>query len=112
MSVAGETDTSASLLLKVEEFPLCEGIEWSGLKKIKQKDLEEKLPLKRGLIVSDNAVCQVVIESTTDPQHVKITGPTTTSTAPTPSGCVSASWRRRVRGRCRHQLQRVRCKPK
>ena len=51
-----ETDTSASLLLKVEEFPLCEGIEWSGLKKIKQKDLEDKLPLKRGQIVSDNAV--------------------------------------------------------
>ncbi len=56
MYVVAETDTSASLLLKVEEFPLCEGIEWSGLKKIKQKDLEDKLGLKRGQIVSDNAV--------------------------------------------------------
>jgi outer membrane protein insertion porin family len=54
--VAAETDSSASLLLQVEEFPLCEGIEWSGLNKIKQKDLEEKLPLKRGQIVTDNAV--------------------------------------------------------
>jgi outer membrane protein insertion porin family len=56
MFVVAETDTSASLLLKVEEFPLCEGIEWSGLKKIKQKDLEEKMGLKRGQIVSDNAI--------------------------------------------------------
>ncbi len=54
--VTAETDSTASLLLSVEEFPLCEGIEWSGLNKIKQKDLEEKLPLKRGQIVTDNAL--------------------------------------------------------
>ena len=54
--VVRETDSSATLLLSVVEFPLCEKIEWSGLNKIKQKDLEEKLGLKRGQIVTDNAV--------------------------------------------------------
>jgi outer membrane protein insertion porin family len=54
--VTAETDSSASLLLKFEEFPLCEGIEFSGLKKVKQKDFEEKFPFKVRQIVSDDAL--------------------------------------------------------
>jgi outer membrane protein insertion porin family len=54
--VTAETDTSASLLIKFEEFPLCEGIEFAGLKKVKQKDLEEKFPFKVRQIVSDDAL--------------------------------------------------------
>ena len=54
--VSAETDSTASLLLKLDEFPLCEGIEFVGLKKLKQKDIEEKFPIKRGQVVSDNAV--------------------------------------------------------
>lgn len=52
--VTAETDSSASLQLKLEEFPLCEGIEFIGIKKLKQKDIEEKVPLKTRQIVSDN----------------------------------------------------------
>jgi outer membrane protein insertion porin family len=51
-----ETDSSAALLIKVEEFPYCESIEYSGNKKLKQKDLEEKLPIKKGQIVTDNTL--------------------------------------------------------
>jgi outer membrane protein insertion porin family len=54
--VTAETDSSVALLIKVDEFPFCEDIEYPGLKKLKQKDLEEKMPIKRGQIVSDNAV--------------------------------------------------------
>jgi len=54
--VTAETDSSASLQIKLEEFPLCEGIEFAGIKKLKQKDIEEKLPLKTRQIVSDNAL--------------------------------------------------------
>jgi outer membrane protein insertion porin family len=51
-----ETDSSASLLIEVEEFPYCESIEYVGNKKLKQKDLEEKIPVKKGQIVTDNTV--------------------------------------------------------
>jgi outer membrane protein insertion porin family len=54
--VTAETDSTASLLLNLEEFPLCESIEFIGLKKIKKKDIEEKFPIKRGQVASDNAV--------------------------------------------------------
>jgi outer membrane protein insertion porin family len=54
--VTAETDSGVSLLIKLEEYPLCESIEYAGLAKLKQKDLEEKLPLKRGQIISDDAV--------------------------------------------------------
>jgi outer membrane protein insertion porin family len=54
--VIKETDSSASLLLQVEEYPFCESIEYAGLKKIKAKDFEEKLPVKQRQIVTDNDV--------------------------------------------------------
>jgi outer membrane protein insertion porin family len=54
--VTKETDSSASLLLQVEEYPFCESIEYAGLKKIKAKDFEEKLPIKQRQIVTDNDV--------------------------------------------------------
>jgi outer membrane protein insertion porin family len=54
--VTAETDSSASLLIKFDEFPLCEGVEYIGFKKLKQKDIEEKLPVKRGHVVSDNTL--------------------------------------------------------
>jgi outer membrane protein insertion porin family len=54
--VTAETDSSASLLVKFEEFPLCEGIEFAGLKKVKQKDLDEKFPFKIRQVVSDDAL--------------------------------------------------------
>jgi outer membrane protein insertion porin family len=54
--ITAETDSSASLEVRLEEFPLCEGIEFSGIKKLKQKDIEEKLPFKVREIVSDNAL--------------------------------------------------------
>ena len=51
-----ETDSSVSLLIKLDEFPLCESIQYVGFTKLKQKDFEEKLPVKRGQIISDNTV--------------------------------------------------------
>jgi outer membrane protein insertion porin family len=51
-----ETDSSASLQVKLEEFPLCEAIEFAGIKKLKQKDIEEKFPFKVRQVVSDNAL--------------------------------------------------------
>jgi outer membrane protein insertion porin family len=50
---AKETDSTVSLQCKVVEFPVVELIEFSGNKKIKPKDLEEKLTLKKGLVASD-----------------------------------------------------------
>ncbi|MBN1130902.1 MAG: outer membrane protein assembly factor BamA [Chitinispirillaceae bacterium] len=54
--VAREDDSSASLVIRVEEYPFCESIEYAGLKKIKQKDLEEKFPVKVRQMVTDNQV--------------------------------------------------------
>jgi outer membrane protein insertion porin family len=54
--ITAENDSSASLLMKIDEFPLCESIEYIGFKKLKQKDLDEKFPVKTGRIVSDNAI--------------------------------------------------------
>lgn len=51
-----ETDSSASLRLKVVEFPICDTVEFHGNKKIKKKDLEEKGTIKRGQIIT-NADC-------------------------------------------------------
>ncbi len=48
-----ETDSAVSIICKVVEFPMVESIEFSGNKKIKQKDIEEKLTLKKGLVASD-----------------------------------------------------------
>jgi outer membrane protein insertion porin family len=51
--VTSENDSAVSLALKLDEFPICENIEYSGNKKIKVKDFEEKMTLKRGQIISD-----------------------------------------------------------
>ncbi len=51
--VTEETDTSASLLLKIEEFPQCEAVEFSGFKKIKEDELEEEVSLRKGWSISD-----------------------------------------------------------
>jgi outer membrane protein insertion porin family len=48
-----EDDSSASLKLVVEEFPICQSIEIHGNKKIKKKDLEEKSTIKKGQILTD-----------------------------------------------------------
>ncbi|MBN1576360.1 MAG: outer membrane protein assembly factor BamA [Chitinispirillaceae bacterium] len=51
-----ETDSTAALKLVLEEFPVCDLIEYHGNKKLKKKDLEEKSTLKRGQILSDAAL--------------------------------------------------------
>jgi outer membrane protein insertion porin family len=51
--VTREADSSASLLIKVTENPVCEVIEFSGNKKLKKKDFEEKMTLKKGVELSD-----------------------------------------------------------
>ncbi|NLG17704.1 MAG: outer membrane protein assembly factor BamA [Fibrobacter sp.] len=49
-----ENDSAVSLRLKLQEFPVCENVEYSGNRKIKVKDFEEAVTIKRGQIVSDN----------------------------------------------------------
>lgn len=49
-----ENDSSVSLRLKLQEFPVCENVEYAGNRKIKVKDFEEAVTIKRGQIVSDN----------------------------------------------------------
>ena len=51
--VTKETDSAATLLLKLTEYPVCEAIEFSGNKKLKAKDFEEKMTLKKGADVTD-----------------------------------------------------------
>lgn len=59
--ITEETDTSASLLLKVAENPVCELIEFSGLKKLKQKELEEKITVRKGDVLSDALIHENII---------------------------------------------------
>ncbi len=54
--VTDETDSTATLLLKVVENPVCDAIEFYGFKKLKEKELEEKITLQKGLIVSDASI--------------------------------------------------------
>jgi outer membrane protein insertion porin family len=53
-----ETDSTVSLLLKLEEYPICESIEYNGFKKIKPKDKEiaDKMTLSKDLVISDPAL--------------------------------------------------------
>jgi len=51
--VTHETDSAASLLVRVTENPVCEVIEYSGNKKIGKKDIDDKLTLKKGMDLSD-----------------------------------------------------------
>lgn len=48
-----ETTSSVSLRFLVEENPICELIEFHGLKKVKQKDLEEKMTISTNEVISD-----------------------------------------------------------
>ena len=54
--LVSETDTTASLRLKLVEYPICDTVEYHGNKKIKLKDIQEKGTIKRGQIVT-NANC-------------------------------------------------------
>jgi len=54
--VLEENDTAASLQLVVVEFPICDTVEFSGNKKLKKKDLEEKSSLHRGQLLSKSAI--------------------------------------------------------
>ncbi|HAJ79302.1 MAG TPA: outer membrane protein assembly factor BamA [Fibrobacteres bacterium] len=56
MYVTAETDSAVSLLCKVTEYPMIEAIDFSGNKKFKRKELEEKMTLKKGQILSDALV--------------------------------------------------------
>jgi outer membrane protein insertion porin family len=56
MYVTTETDSAVSLLCKVTEYPMIESIDFSGNKKFKRKELEEKMTLKKGQILSDALV--------------------------------------------------------
>lgn len=51
--ITSETDSSISLRLKLEENPIFEDVEYKGNKKLKVKDFEEKITLKRGQILTD-----------------------------------------------------------
>jgi outer membrane protein insertion porin family len=48
-----ETDSAISLSVKLTEFPMIESVEFSGNKKFKDKELLEKVTLKKGLVASD-----------------------------------------------------------
>lgn len=55
--VVSEKDSSVVLKLKLEEYPICENIEYSGNRKIKNKDFEEKVTLlKKGQIITDDVL--------------------------------------------------------
>jgi outer membrane protein insertion porin family len=51
--ITNETDSSASLKLSLIENSICENYEFHGNRKLKVKDLEEKITLKRGQILTD-----------------------------------------------------------
>ncbi len=51
--ILNETDSSASLKLSLIENSICENYEFHGNKKLKAKELEEKITLKRGQILTD-----------------------------------------------------------
>lgn len=48
-----ETDSTASLLVKVEEYPITESIEFSGMKKLRESELNEAVTLRQGQVASD-----------------------------------------------------------
>lgn len=51
--VIADTDSSASLVVELKEYPVCESIEYSGLKKMKEKDFDDVVALHEGSVVSD-----------------------------------------------------------
>lgn len=55
--VISENDSSVKLKLTLEEYPICENVEYDGNRKIKAKDFEEKVTLlKKGQIVTDDVL--------------------------------------------------------
>ncbi|MBN1604956.1 MAG: outer membrane protein assembly factor BamA [Chitinispirillaceae bacterium] len=60
--IESESEKSVRLLLKVEEFPICEGVEYSGNRKLKDKDFEEKVAVKKGQVISDAAIYDLVVK--------------------------------------------------
>ncbi len=54
--VTEETESSASLLLRVEEFPVCEELSFAGTKKLKAKDLEETVSIRTGRVLTDQSL--------------------------------------------------------
>lgn len=53
--VISENDSSVKLKLQLEEYPICENVEYEGNRKLKNKDLEEKVTLlKKGQIITDD----------------------------------------------------------
>lgn len=55
--VISESDSSVKLKLKLEEYPICENVEYEGNKKLKNKDFEEKVTLlKKGQIITDDVL--------------------------------------------------------
>ncbi|MBD3314171.1 MAG: outer membrane protein assembly factor BamA, partial [Chitinivibrionales bacterium] len=51
--VENETDSTVSLLVEVEENPICEEVVFSGNKKIKERELEEKVTIRQGQVVGE-----------------------------------------------------------
>ncbi len=51
-----ETDSSATLVFILTENPLVESIEIVGFKKLKEKELKDKLTMHKGFVTSDAAV--------------------------------------------------------
>jgi len=53
--VISENDSSVKLKLQLEEYPICENVEYEGNRKLKTKDFEEKVTLlKKGQIITDD----------------------------------------------------------
>ena len=59
--IVAETDTSASLLLKLTENQICESIEFTGQKKLKQKELEEKVSILKGQVINNALIHENII---------------------------------------------------
>lgn len=51
--VTDETDSTVSLLLRLDEYPVLETVEFKGNRKLKDGDLEEELTIKEGRVLSD-----------------------------------------------------------
>jgi outer membrane protein insertion porin family len=56
--IMNENDSSVALKLIIEENPMCQGIEYHGNKKLKNKDFDEKLKMKKGQVISSSIVHQ------------------------------------------------------
>ena len=54
-----ESDQTVILKIVLEEYPIFENIEYSGNKKFKVKDFEEKIKLRRGQVLTDDAIFDV-----------------------------------------------------